>query len=144
MSADPQSCNRSTGMDVICQPRSTQRAPRHVYGVADRGSNSRGAVAARYSRAWAGGGATIRLPSPALPSNKGIRFLPSTYHMDNLGPEVQEDVKERINQIDLKIPKTMISPVISQDILSAEPDITSLRGKNVLITGGTIAVLSFG
>lgn len=42
-----------------------------------------------------------------------------------------------------KTPRTMISPGISQSILESQPDLSSLRGKNVVITGGKNFIISY-
>lgn len=45
-------------------------------------------------------------------------------------------ISSNSNKIDFNKPRTMVSPVISEDILKADPPLHSLSGKNVLITGG--------
>ena len=52
--------------------------------------------------------------------------------MDNLGAVISEKTDKK----DIWGPTTMVSPAISKQTLESEADLTSLRGKNILITGG--------
>lgn len=50
-----------------------------------------------------------------------------------------QDAAERATHMDFKLPKTMVSPAIEQKVLEGEPDLSTIAGKNILITGGSFA-----
>lgn len=55
--------------------------------------------------------------------------------MDKLGPVIPEKTDKK----DIFGSRTMVSPAISQQSLEAEPNLETLRGKNILITGGLLS-----
>lgn len=57
----------------------------------------------------------------------------------NLGETDKNDL-ETLKRSD--VPKTMVSAPISLDILAGEANLSSLKGKNILITGGMFSILS--